>query len=49
MRMVPDDKVRSVLDQPARLLLLRIGWPVLQFVAPVDGYNNQVRQLTSQP
>ena len=49
MGMVPDDQVRSVLNQPARLLLLRVGWPILQFVAPVDRHHNEVRQLTRQP
>src|ERR1700735_1621944 len=46
--MMADDELRAMLDEPARLLLLRIGRPILQFVAPMDGYNNQVRQLTSQ-
>jgi hypothetical protein len=49
MGMMPDDQVRSVLDQPARLLLLGVGRPILQFVAPMNGYNNQVRQLAGQP
>ena len=49
MGMMPDDKVRPVLDQPARLLLLRIGWPILQFVAPMDRYHDEIRQLASQP
>ena len=48
MGMMPDDQVRSMLDQPARLLLLGIGWPILQFVAPMNGYDNQVRQLAGQ-
>ena len=47
VRVMPDDEVRSMLDKPARLLLLRIGRPILELVAPVDGYNNQVRQLAS--
>ena len=49
MGMMPDDEVRSVLDQPARLLLLRIGWPILQLIAPMNRYHHQIRQLASQP
>src|ERR1035441_9012491 len=49
MGMVADDQVRSVLDQPARLLLLDAGGPILKFVAPMNGYNNQVRQLAGEP
>ena len=48
MGMMPDDEVRSVLDQPARLLLLRIGWPILQLVAPMNRYHHQICQLASQ-
>jgi hypothetical protein len=46
--MMADDQVRAMLDEPARLLLLRIGGPVLQFVAPVDGDNDQVGELAGE-
>ncbi len=49
VRVMPNDEVRAVLHQPARLLLLGVSRPIQQFVAPVNGYNNEVRQLASEP
>jgi hypothetical protein len=48
MRMMSDNEVRAMFNQPSCLLLLNIRWPILQLVTPVDGYNNKIRQLSCQ-
>ncbi len=49
MWMMSNNQVRSVLNEPSRILLLRVGWPILQFVAPMNRDHDKIRLLSRQP
>jgi len=49
VRMVANDQIRSLLNQPMGLCALRCIHEFLILVAPVNRNHNQVRQLTCLP